>query len=275
MLFHRLTDYDDAYANGLHIARGETWLVKWTELAEAFRSGLSVHRCRLGIPYGQGAPRQVFDLFLPESEPRGLFVYIHGGYWLRNDGSLWSHLAAGPLARGYAVAIPTYRLCPEVRIGEIVGDIADAIKEASRLVAGPLTLAGHSAGGQLASRMICAESPLGDETWGRVERVVSISGVHDLRPLLRTAMRDALRLDDEEARRESPVLLDPAPGAKLVCWVGGAERAEFRRQNALLANVWTGLGAATAAYEAPDRHHFSVVDDLEDPESGLVSALFG
>ena len=69
------------------------------------------------------------------------------------------------------------------------------------------------------------------------------------------------------------MLLEPVPGTKLVCWVGGAERAEFRRQNALLANVWTGLGAATAAYEATDKHHFSVVDDLEDPGSGLVSAL--
>ena len=170
--------------------------------------------------------------------------------------------------------MPTYPLCPEVRIGEIVQGIAVATEAAARLVAGPLVLTGHSAGGQLATRMLCVGSPLGVATQARVERVVSIAGVHDLRPLLQTAMKEPLRLDEDEARRESPALLTPVPGAKLVCWVGGAERSEFRRQSALLANVWTGLGAATAAYEAPDRHHFSVVDDLEDPASGLVSALF-
>jgi acetyl esterase/lipase len=273
MLFHRLSDYDDAYANGPNIAGGEAWAPKWTKAAQAFRETLSVHRGRLGLPYGSNA-RQAFDLFLPETEPRGLFVFVHGGYWLRNDGSLWSHLAAGPLARGHAVAIPTYRLCPEARIGEIVVDVAAAIAEASRLVAGPLVLAGHSAGGQLVTRMVSAASPLPADVLTRIERVVSISGVHDLRPLLQTAMKDPLRLDVDEARRESPALLEPILGTKLVCWVGGAERAEFRRQNALLANVWTGLGAATMAHEAPDKHHFSVVDELGDAKSGLVAALF-
>ena len=55
----------------------------------------------------------------------------------------------------------------------------------------------------------------------------------------------------------------------------GRDPAEFRRQNALLANVWRGLGASTLAWEADDRHHFSVVDELEDPGSNLVSALVG
>jgi arylformamidase len=273
MIFHSLSDYDDAYANGPNIARAESWVTKWTAAAAAFRETLPIQRQKLGIAYGQSSQRQNFDLFLPLAEPRGLVVFIHGGYWLRNDNSLWSHLSAGPLARGYAVAMPTYRLCPEVRIGEIVHDIADAIEAASALVAGPLTLTGHSAGGHLASRMICFGTPLESATLARVARVVSISGVHDLRPLLHTTMREPLRLDEEEARRESPALLEPAPDAKLVCWVGGAERAEFRRQNALLANIWTGLGASTSAYEAPDKHHFSVVDELEDPASGLVAAL--
>jgi arylformamidase len=35
--------------------------------------------------------------------------------------------------------------------------------------------------------------------------------------------------------------------------VGGAERSEFLRQNALLANIWTGLGAETSSAEEPDR----------------------
>jgi arylformamidase len=60
-----------------------------------------------------------------------------------------------------------------------------------------------------------------------------------------------------------------------VCWVGADERPEFRRQSALLANVWTGLGARTRAVEALGRHHFDVVADLTDAGSPLTEALAG
>ena len=86
-------------------------------------------------------------------------------------------------------------------------------------------------------------------------------------------MNARLRLDAQEAAAESPALLEPIDRARVTCWVGGAERAEFRRQNALLANIWTGLGARTFAWEAPERHHFNVLDDLADPGSALVAAL--
>ena len=100
----------------------------------------------------------------------------------------------------------------------------------------------------------------------RIAATLSISGLHDLRPLLRTAMNETLHMDAAEAASESPALLEPLPGTRLVCWTGAAERAEFRRQNALLANIWQGLGAATSAVEEPDRHHFNVIDGLADPE---------
>jgi len=268
MLTYRLTDYDDAYANLAHIVDGASWVARWNERAAAYRASRPGDRGKLGLAYG-ASPRQRYDLFLPDGEPRGLVVFVHGGYWLRNDGAMWSHLAAGPNARGFAVAIPSYRLAPEARIFEIAREVGAAIALAASLISGPIVLTGHSAGGQIVTRIVCAPSSFAE----RVTKVVSIAGVHDLRPLLHTKMRASLRLDEDEARAESPALLEPLPGTRLVAWVGGAERAEFRRQNALLANVWTGLGASTLAYEAPDKHHFSVVEDLADPESGLTAAV--
>jgi arylformamidase len=38
---------------------------------------------------------------------------------------------------------------------------------------------------------------------------MSISGVHDLRPMLRTAMNQSLKIDMAEAHAESPALLEP------------------------------------------------------------------
>jgi hypothetical protein len=136
-------------------------------------------------------------------------------------------------------------------------------------------LSGHSAGGHLASRMVSATSPLPEIVRHRIRNVVSISGVHDLRPLMKTSMNVTLRIDEAEALAESPALLRPMANARITCWVGGSERQEFLRQNALLANVWTGLGAKTAEVVEPDRHHFSIIDGLTDPGHHLTQTLLG
>ncbi|MGQ2910002.1 MAG: alpha/beta hydrolase [Aliihoeflea sp.] len=273
MFFHQVTDFDDAYANGPNIARGERWPGLWVEPAAEYRNALEADgRARLDQPYGE-RPRNRFDLFLPEGSAKGLVVYIHGGFWLRLEKSFWSHLAAGPLAHGYAVAMPSYTLCPDIRIGGIVQEVGAAIETAASLVEGPIRLTGHSAGGHLATRMVTTTSPLSDATRARIANTVSIAGVHDLRPMMRTAMNADLKIDEAEALAESPALLRPLDNARVTCWVGGTERAEFRRQNALLANIWTGLGAVTSCFEEPDRHHFDVIDGLADPDHALTRTL--
>lgn len=273
MIYHRINDWDDAYANGANIPQGERWPEAWVKPAQDSRDAMSAQgRAQLGVTYGD-QPRSAFDLFLPEGTPKGLVVFVHGGFWLKLDRSFWSHLAAGPLAHGHAVAMPSYTLCPDIRIGGIVREVGAAIQKAAEMVEGPIRLTGHSAGGHLVSRMVCANSPLSDETRGRIVNVVSISGVHDLRPMMRTAMNNGLRIDRQEAQEESPALLEPMPNARIACWVGAAERSEFLRQNALLANAWTGLGASTLVVEEPDRHHFNVIDGLADPEHGLTRTL--
>lgn len=273
MLERRISDWDDAYANGSNIARGDRWPEAWVKPAEAFRDALSASgRAKLDLAYGE-RPRNRMDLFFPEGSAKGLVVFVHGGYWLQLDKSFWSHLAAGAVANGYAVAMPSYTLCPEVRIGGIVEEVAAAISQAAQLVEGPLMLTGHSAGGHLVSRMITTTAPLSPQVQDRIRNVVSISGVHDLRPIMSTAMNEKLAIDEAEALSESPALLRPMRNARITCWVGGGERAEFLRQNTLLANIWTGLGAATAAVVEPDRHHFNVIDGLADGGHPLTRSL--
>ncbi|MGR3454268.1 alpha/beta hydrolase [Pseudooceanicola sp.] len=261
-------DWDDAYENGRNIPGGSNYPAAWVEPAAAFRAASDA---RLDIAYGAGA-REVYDLFLPEGTPRGLFVFVHGGYWVALDKSYWSHLASGPVARGWAVAMPSYDLCPDVSIAQITRQIGAAVTHAAGEVAGPVVLAGHSAGGHLVTAMMCHDSPLPDDVRARLAHVVSISGLHDLRPMLRTARNEMLSLDMERAEANSPALKRPLPGVRLTTWVGGGERQEFLRQSALLANIWHGLGATTLDVVEPDRHHFNVIGGLADPASALIRA---
>jgi arylformamidase len=265
-----ITDFDDAYANAPYIAGSEGFAGRCAAAAAAFRAAMADEdRAEMDRPYG-AAERERFDLFLPAGAAAGLLVFVHGGYWKAFDKSDWSHLAAGGLANGWAVCLPGYTLAPAARIAAITRQVAAGITAASDRIAGPIVLAGHSAGGHLATRMICRGGPLPAEVAARIRRTVSISGVHDLRPLLRTRMNAILGLDEAEAAAESPALQNPAGTGAALCWVGADERPEFIRQADLLANIWFGLGAEIESRHTAGRHHFDVIDDLADPGSELL-----
>ena len=266
-----LRNWDDAYVNSAYIKDGPSFPARWTELAGKFREKtLADGRAKLDLPYGP-RPRNRIDLFTPTGKVRGLAIFVHGGYWLAFDKSNWSHLANGALEQGFAVALPGYTLAPEVSVSEITRETGMAITHLASLIAGPIHLAGHSAGGHLVSRMACRNAPLSAEVKSRITKITSISGVHDLRPLTRTAMGSKLFRDEQEAAIESPCLLEPEQGINIACWVGADERPEFLRQNELLANIWAGFDVTTRSIVVPGRHHFDVIDDLTDAASRLTA----
>lgn len=254
-----LIDWDAAFENGVHIPGGAEYPARWQAQAAAFRAQA---RAQLDLPYGS-APRECFDLFLPDGPPKGLAVFVHGGYWKAFDKSIWSHLAHGAVARGWAMALPSYTLAPDATLAEMTDQITRAIRAAQAGVPGPVRLVGHSAGGHLVTRMLCADQP------DLAARAVSISGLHDLRPLLHTQMNDILRLTPDMAQAESPALLAQRPGTQLTAWVGGHERPEFLRQSALMREAWPG----TRLVVEGDFHHFNVIAALEDPASPLTEAI--
>jgi acetyl esterase/lipase len=202
-----------------------------------------------------------------------LVVFVHGGYWMAFDKSFWSQLANGPLNRGFAVAMPSYVLCPDARIGGITAQIGMAITVAAREVSGPIHLTGHSAGGHLVARMVSTSTPLAPALHSRIRKTVAISGLFDLQPLMKTKMNDTLRIDPAEALAESPALLEPLGGIDLTCWVGSNERPEFLRQNRLLEKPWRSAGASVSVIEEPGRHHFDVIEGLSNPDHPLVGNL--
>ncbi len=270
-----ISDWDTAYNNSAAVTDSASFAERWQQQASDFRQALSrTGQLQTELAYGQ-APREQYDLFTPTVAPLGLVIFIHGGYWMRFDKNTWSHLANGPLLKGWQVAIPSYTLCPETTIAEITKQIAEAVCHLADQHPGPIRLAGHSAGGHLVSRMMCESSGLPDSVSEQIEKTVSISGVHDLRPLCKTSMNDTLKLDDDMAGKESPVLLTPRENSNITCWVGGQELPEFIRQSKLLSTMWYGLGATTDAFAEPGKHHFSVVEGLARHDSPLVAKLLG
>lgn len=252
---------DDAYANAAYIPGGAEYPDLWAAQATAFRAAA---RGEIDLPYGE-TPRQRFDLFHPDRLARGVVIFVHGGYWLRFDKSYFSHLAAGPLAQGWAVALPSYDLCPDVGLAQIGDQVAAAIAAIAARVPGPVRLVGHSAGGQLVARMT---APRAGPVWqDRLAQVVSISPVADLAPLMQTSMNADLQITPDVVTSESPVHL-PVPKVPVTVWVGAAERPVFIEQAQLLAQVW-----GVPLEIVPDRHHFDVIDGLAVADSALTHAV--
>ncbi len=260
-------DYDDAYAIRKHIPGSETLVEDLTAANEAFFASFA-GRSELGVAYGPGE-REAYDLFLPEEEAAGTMIFVHGGYWHMMHRNLFSSYAAGALARGWAVAMPSYDLCPQVRIADITRQIAEAVKSIAAARAGPISISGHSAGGHLAARMLDT-ALIPEDVAPRIHHVVPIAPLTDLRPLIFTEMNDHFGMDAGAARAESPVFMASRHAADVTVWVGGAERPALIEQAHWLSQAWDcGLMIW------PNRNHFDVLDALKDPESLLVGLLTG
>lgn len=263
-------DWDDAFENSAYVPGSDALAAKWASAAGAARA-VWADRATLGLAYGDD-PREGMDVFSPESHAQGTVIFVHGGYWHRLDRSFWSHLAAGCLAHGWAVAMPGYPLAPGARLSAITQSVARAVRRIAADGAGPIRLVGHSAGGHLVTRMIC-EGVLPDDVVSRIGRVVSISGVHHLTPLLLTRMNETLRLTPAEARAESPTALVPQANVPLTIWTGARERPEFLRQARMLAEAWEAKGAKIDTVFAVGHNHFSVIEPLADAGSALTRAV--
>jgi arylformamidase len=134
-----------------------------------------------------------------------------------------------------------------------------------------ITVAGHSAGGHLAAMMLACLWPV----FGRdlppdlVKGALSVSGLHDLEPIMHTPfLQPSLQLTREQVRKASPALLPAAASGALYTVTGGDESEEFHRQNRLIRDAW-GEERVPVCEALPGLNHFSVLDSLVQPGQRL------
>ncbi len=261
-------DYEVEYNNRARVLENPAIMAGVARDAAAYREE---HRPRR-LSDGPGE-RSFIDLF--EGDRDGpLVVFIHGGYWQALDGSSSSHCARGLNGHGISVAVPSYDLCPNVSVGDIIGEMRAACRELAKL-GRQLVVSGHSAGGHLAACMLATDWPACDASLPKnlVRAAYAISGLFELEPLVGTSINKALGLDRDAARAASPLLWKAPAGTTLDAVVGGAESAEYHRQSRTIADVWGGAGVATRFGIVPDANHFTAIAPLADPASDMVARL--
>jgi arylformamidase len=247
------------YNNRALVPDHPEYFARWSRDSGFVRETLP---CTIDVAYGPDARHRID--FFPAAKARGTLMFIHGGYWRSLDKDMFSWLAASWVAAGVNVAMPNYRLCPGVRIDDIVDDVIAATNFLAAhggeygVGAERIVVSGHSAGGHLTAAVFAAPRARLQFDPARIVGGVPISGLFDFAPLLATSFNEDLRLDDAAVRRLDLHDKKPTLAAPLVIAAGGDESAEFRRQSQLLAQSWSAQ--VKSVLIAPGYNHFSIVD---------------
>jgi arylformamidase len=247
---------------------------RWKDRSQAARKALP---CELDVAYGTG-PNEKLDIFPARGRCRALLTFMHGGFWRALDKSDFSFIAGPYVERGVTVAILNYALAPAVTVETIVRQMLAAHAwvyrncEHYRAPRDRIYVSGHSAGGHLTAMMLAAAwsayaSDLPDDL---VKGGLAVSGVYDLAPLLHVSFNSDMRLDAAAVEKLSPVRYRPLRSVPLYTSVGGAESAEFRRQNRLIAATWDHCFRRDIPM--PGFHHLGVMEQLGDANSALCGA---
>lgn len=225
------------------------------------------------VAYG---PResQTLDLAVPAvGTASPVLVFIHGGYW-QELSKLDSFFPAPDfVTRGVAYAAVDYTLAPAATLDEIVAECRAALAILGDRAAslgidpGRIVVAGSSAGAHLAAIVNLAPSAI------PASGLVLLSGIFELEPLIGTSINDALHLDRDTARRNSPARLDIAHPPPAIVAVGENETEQFKRQSGLFARHLEASGSDVLELEAAGRNHFDIVLDLGRIESPLGRAV--
>jgi arylformamidase len=216
----------------------------------------------------------VADCFEPEGPVRGTVVFVHGGYWRaagRPDRAFlapeWNAIGVRWVNLGYPVAPAT----PLGRIAALTSDALHAIIAGEAPfggMEGPLVLTGNSAGGHLLAHALVPPLPLGV---ARLRGAMLLSGLYDLRPLVKEACNDWLHLDAASAARYSPTLLPvPQITAPIMVAVGGEEPEAFTAQSRDYA---AHIGRTHD--EIPGLDHMTMISALRSPKESLGKVVAG
>ncbi|WP_299175697.1 alpha/beta hydrolase [uncultured Brevundimonas sp.] len=188
------------------------------------------------IAYGQD-PRQRMDLYAPTAPgPYPVLVFFYGGGWDAGSRALYGWAAQALSARGFVVALPDYRLVPQVVFPAFIEDAAAATAMAAKVALrhggdpDRLGVVGHSAGAHLA--MMIALDRRYMQAVGRpdlIKAAAGLAGPYDFLPFDVAASRNAF------GRAPDPTLTQPVT---------------FVRPDA--PPIWLGHGTADVVVHAED-----------------------
>lgn len=229
------------------------------------------------LRYGPG-PRQVADL-IPAAGPKApIVLFFHGGFWRGLSKDHVRHVAVPLNAAGTAVCLPNYDLCPQVTLAEVVAQAKQALlwtrAQAASLNGDPdrIFVAGNSAGAHLAAMLLTEDWTRHGLARSPIAGAILVTGLYDLRPILRIQVNEDTRLAPGDVPGLSPQFLPIRNKVPVLIAAGGDEPPLWVEQSSRFAAKLKREGCAADLMVLPGLNHFSITTSLGDAAAPLTAA---
>ena len=225
-------------------------------------------------------PRQRLDFYAPGTphpEKLPIIVFFYGGSWNSGSKDGYAFVGRALAARGFLVAIPDYRLVPQVRYPTFLEDNATAVRwviahaasyggDAHRLL-----LAGHSAGAYDAAMLAYDPRWLGADR-GAVRGLIGLAGPYDFLPLDGRVVQATFGGVVDPASTQ-PVSFVRAGAAPAFLATGDKDDLVRPANSDSLAARLTAAGVAVERRRYPGIGHVGLITAVAKPFRGRAAVL--
>ena len=247
------------------------------QIQKRFASSSETTRKRLGTPkrfaYGP-TPIEGLDVFAARTAHTPIFVYVHGGRWLRGAARDYAYPADLFVNAGV-----NYVVLDFIHVDEANGDLRPMADQVRRGIAWVYRNAasfggdtkrfyvgGHSSGGHLAGVAVVTDW---QKDFGLPADMITggllMSGVYDLKPARLSARSRYIKFDDEMEQSLSSIRHIDLLRSPVTVTYGTFETPEFQRQSRDFAAAVKAAGKPVELVEAPDFNHFEMCESLGNP----------
>jgi acetyl esterase/lipase len=225
-------------------------------------------------------PRQRIDLYAPNGTAGGrlpVIVFIYGGSWNSGTKAGYAFVGRALAARGFLVAIPDYRLVPQISYPAFLEDNAAAVRwvriHAAEHDGDPdrLILAGHSAGAYNAAMLALDPRWLGPDRKA-VRGLIGLAGPYDFLPFDGDVVKATFAGVSDPASTQ-PVNYVTADSPPAFLATGDKDTTVLPRNSDALAARLRDRGVAVTRMRYPDIGHVGLITAIAKPLRGRAPVL--
>jgi acetyl esterase/lipase len=206
-----------------------------------------------------------------------IIVFLYGGSWQSGVREGYGFAGRALAAAGFLVAIPDYRLVPEVRFPAFLEDNAAAVRwlreNGARYGGDPdrIVLVGHSAGAYNAAMLALDPRWLGEDRRA-VRGLVCLAGPYDFLPLDGPVTRAAFG-QAPDLRATQPINFASADDPPALLLHGADDTTVYPRNSRRLAEMVRAAGGRAEVKLYPNVGHVGILTALAKPLRGRAPVL--
>jgi arylformamidase len=255
------------------------------QLNRRWASNSARTRARIGEPlrraYGDTEIEQL-DIFRTDKPNAPIFIFIHGGAWLRGDAASYSAMAETFIGAGAHLVVPDF-----INVADAGGSLFPMSAQVCRAIAwvyrhaesfggarDKIYVGGQSSGAHLAAVALTTD-------WrGKhglpayiVKGGLCTSGMYELAPVRLSARADYVKFTDEIVERLSPIRHLDRLNTELIVSYGTYESPEFIRQAKEFGAAIRDVGKLRALIVGENYSHLDLPETLCSPYGVLGAAV--